>query len=76
MGLKVEYAITPHQNHYDVGDKIQFDLLEWGNYQDCWDLELKIIDTKTYLRLSEQLVEISKMANGWISYISKTQKGA
>ena len=41
----LEYAITPHQNHYDVGDKIQFDLLEWGNYQDCWDLELKIIDT-------------------------------
>ena len=34
--------------------------------------ELEIIDTKTYLRLSEQLIEISKMANGWINY---TQKG-
>lgn len=35
--------------------------------------ELQIIDTKTYLRLAEQLVEISKMTNGWINY---TQKGA
>ncbi|MDO8564553.1 MAG: four helix bundle protein [bacterium] len=35
--------------------------------------ELQIIDDKTYLRISEQLVEISKMTNGWINY---TQKGA
>ena len=40
----LEYAIIPHQNHYNVGDKVQFDLLEWGNYQDCWDLKLRIID--------------------------------
>lgn len=36
--------------------------------------ELAIIDMKTYVRLSEQLIEISKMANGWISFV--TQKGA
>jgi len=35
--------------------------------------ELCIIDAKTYLRLAEQLVEISKMTNGWIGY---THKGA
>jgi len=35
--------------------------------------ELEIIDAKTYLRISEQSVEISKMTNGWINY---TQKGA
>ncbi|OHA18785.1 MAG: hypothetical protein A2664_04735 [Candidatus Taylorbacteria bacterium RIFCSPHIGHO2_01_FULL_46_22b] len=35
--------------------------------------ELKIIDTKIYLRLSEQLVEISKMTSGWLKFI--TQKG-
>ena len=40
----LEYAIIPHQNHYNVGDKIQFDLLEWGNYSGCWDLKLRIID--------------------------------
>jgi len=42
----LEYAITPHQNSYNVGDKIQLDLLEWGNYSDCWNLKLKIIDVK------------------------------
>ena len=41
----LEYAITSHQNHYDVGDKVQFDLLEWGNYSGCWDLKLRIIDS-------------------------------
>ena len=42
----LEYAITPHQNYYNTGDKIQFDLLEWGNYSDCWNIKLKIIDVK------------------------------
>lgn len=35
--------------------------------------ELVITDEKTYLRLAEQLVVISKETNGWIVY---TQKGA
>lgn len=34
--------------------------------------ELAIIDNKTYLRLSLQLIEVSKMASGWLTY---TQKG-
>ncbi|TSC67878.1 MAG: hypothetical protein G01um101472_291 [Parcubacteria group bacterium Gr01-1014_72] len=33
--------------------------------------ELEIIDVKMYLRLSEQLVEISKMANGWINFVTQ-----
>ncbi len=40
----LEYAITSHEKHHDVGDKIQFDLLEWGNYQNCWNLKLQILD--------------------------------
>jgi len=35
--------------------------------------ELGVIKEKTYLYLSEQLIEISKQINGWITY---TQKGA
>ena len=42
----LEYAITPYQNHYNVGDKVQFDLLEWGNYTNCWNLKLRIIDVQ------------------------------
>lgn len=40
----LEYAIISHEKHHNVGDKIQFDLLEWGNYQDCWSLKLQILD--------------------------------
>lgn len=35
--------------------------------------ELGIIDSKTYLRLGGQIVEISKMTNGWISYIAQKE---
>jgi len=37
------------------------------------EYELGIINEKIYLRISEQLVEISKMTNGWIK--SLTHKG-
>ncbi|HEY4498471.1 MAG TPA: four helix bundle protein [Candidatus Paceibacterota bacterium] len=37
------------------------------------ECELGIVDEKTYLRIAEKMVEISKMTNGWITY---TQKGA
>jgi len=40
----LEYAIIPYQYHYDVGDKVYFELLEWGIYSDCRDLKLRIID--------------------------------
>jgi len=38
--------------------------------------ELSIISEKTYIRLSEQLVEISKMTTGWLIYATQTQKGS
>lgn len=40
----LEYAITSHQNHHTVGDKVQFELLEWGKSSDCSNLQLRIID--------------------------------
>ena len=40
----LEYAITPYQYHYNVGDKVQFELLEWGKSSDCSNLTLRIID--------------------------------
>ncbi len=36
------------------------------------EYELEIIDEKTYLRLARDSIEISKMLNGWISYINKS----
>lgn len=41
----LEYSIsTSGLYHFNVGDKVQFDLLEWGNYSECWNLKLRIID--------------------------------
>ena len=33
------------------------------------EYEMHIIKEKSYIAIAEQLVEISKMVNGWISYI-------
>ncbi|MFA5127215.1 MAG: four helix bundle protein [Patescibacteria group bacterium] len=33
--------------------------------------ELKIITDKKYLLLSEKIIQISKMASGWIKYLNK-----
>jgi hypothetical protein len=33
------------------------------------EYEMQIIPEKSYINSAEQLVEISKMINGWISYI-------
>lgn len=37
------------------------------------EYEIDIIDMKTYLRISEQLVEISKMTNGWINFVTEKE---
>ena len=42
----LEYAITPYQNYYNTEDKIQLELLEWGNYSDCSNIKLRILDVK------------------------------
>lgn len=33
--------------------------------------ELHIIDQKTYLRIEGMLIETSKMANGWLRYLTQ-----
>lgn len=40
----LEYSIQSSLYHVKVGEKIQFELLEWGNYYDCWDLKVRIFD--------------------------------
>ena len=37
------------------------------------EYEIKIIDIKTYTRISGQLVEISKMTNGWINFVTEKE---
>jgi len=42
----LEYSISSVESFYDVGNKIELNLLEWGNYSGCWDLKLRIIDVQ------------------------------
>lgn len=35
--------------------------------------ELVLIEEKTYLRLEEELIEISKMINGWITFVMQKE---
>ncbi len=73
----LEYAITSHQNHYDVGDKVQFDLLEWGNYSGCWDLKLGIIDSHdrpVFENSSETMCHESDETHGTFNLYSMTEE--
>ena len=45
-----------HQNYYHTEDKIQFDLLEWGNYSACGDLTIRILDVQNSLVYEEKSV--------------------
>ena len=40
----LEYAIEPHKQYYAVGNTIPLTLLEWGNYSECWNLVVSIVD--------------------------------
>lgn len=35
--------------------------------------ELVLIEEKTYLRLEEELIKISKMTNGWIAFVMQKE---
>ncbi|MCV0373613.1 MAG: hypothetical protein K5793_08695 [Nitrosarchaeum sp.] len=42
----LEYSIPSISSISHVGEKIEFNLLEWGNYSDCWELKLRILDVQ------------------------------
>lgn len=70
--LAVESAFKPkHQKKIPLEElRIKIEILK---HLVRTEHELEIIDSRTYLRLSEQLIEISKMTNGWLNFV--TQNG-
>ena len=72
LALAVEGAFKPKPLKLPLLDRLRV-RIEVIKHLIRTEYELKIIEEKTYLRLSEQAIEISKMTNGWIAY---TQKGA
>jgi len=60
----LEYSIYPHQYYYYQGEKIQFDLLEWGNYSECWNLNLRIFDNHNQVLHEETLNDVCLEPDG------------
>jgi len=72
LSLAIESAFSPTNLKLDILQKLRIKTNVLKNLVRT-EYEIKIIDTKTYLRISEQLVEISKMTNGWINFVTKKE---
>ena len=69
LSLAIESAFSPTNLKLDILQKLRVKTNVLKNIVRT-EYEIKIIDMKTYLRISEQLVEISKMTNGWINFVN------
>lgn len=71
--LSIESAITARQLKHPILQKIKIEI-EVIKRLVRLENELKIINDKKYFDIENQLIEISKMAAGWIKYLET--KGA
>jgi len=52
----LEYSIpTSGMYHFNLGEKIQFEIMEWGNYFECWDLNVRIFNTNNDILYKDTL---------------------
>lgn len=72
MALAVKAAFQSKQTKLGTLESLRVNI-EVLKYLIRTEQELGVIKEKSYLRLAEQAVQISKMTSGWIAY---TQKGA
>lgn len=69
LSLAIETAFSPQNMKISILETLRIKTNVLKNLVRT-EYEIKIIDMKTYLRISEQLVEISKMTNGWINFVN------
>lgn len=72
LSLAVEAAFRPKHTKKDPLESLRLKI-EVLKHLTRTEHEIEIIDNKTYLRLSEQMVEISKMTNGWINFVTQKE---
>lgn len=70
LSLIIEAAFTSRANKLKILELARVHMEVMKNIIRT-EYELHIFDEKTYLRLAKDAVEISKMLNGWITYISR-----
>ncbi len=72
LSLAVETAFKPKHLKKNVLEilRIKIEILK---HIVRTEYELGIINDKTYLRISGQAVQVSKMTNGWINFIAQKE---
>ncbi|MFA7252712.1 MAG: hypothetical protein WC027_02545 [Candidatus Paceibacterota bacterium] len=72
LSLAIESAFRPKIEKIAPLERLRVDL---GIIQNLirTEAELKIIEEKIYIRLSSQLVQISKETNNWLNYLTKKE---
>jgi len=73
LSLAIESAFCPHQTKISTLENLRVKVSVLQNLIRT-EQELGIINESNYIRISEKLVEIGKMTNGWLGYLAK--KGA
>ena len=73
MSLAIEAALKSKYTKLNILETLR---IKTGVIQNLVRVEneVGILDLNSYVRISGQLVEISKMTNGWINFI--TEKGS
>lgn len=68
LSLAIEAALKPAGLKLSILEILRIKI---GVFQNLirTENELGIIDDKIYVRISAQIVEISKMTNGWINFV-------
>ena len=72
LSLAIESAFSPKNLKLNILEKLRIKTNILKNLVRT-EYEIKIIDMRTYIRISGQLVEISKMTNGWINFITEKE---
>ena len=66
----IEAALSPKTRKLEHLEKTRM-LIEKLKHLTRLEYELKIISEKLYIQTQSELVEISKMTNGWIKYLAQ-----
>lgn len=72
LSLAIEAAFKPKDRKLPVLEMLRIKTEVLKNLIRAEE-EIGIIELKTYVRISEQAVEISKMVNGWIAFITQKE---
>lgn len=72
LSLSIEAAFKPKNQKLSILEILRIKTEIFKNLMRV-ENEIGITNLKTYIRISEKAVEISKMVNGWIVFITQKE---